>query len=92
MYKQFVENPSFKRFVTDMVYGLTSADRRPGPSFATSADPRDRVAAELLEDCEHNERITLADAFAITFRLGLSEADGLAAVERLARPETASLD
>ena len=23
-YKQFVQNPSFKRFVTDMVFGLTS--------------------------------------------------------------------
>ena len=25
MYKQFVENESFKRRVSDMVYGLTSA-------------------------------------------------------------------
>ncbi|MGO9838309.1 MAG: type I restriction endonuclease subunit R, partial [Polyangiaceae bacterium] len=33
VYKQFVQNPSFKRFVTDMVYGLTSeggSTPRPG--------------------------------------------------------------
>lgn len=24
VYKQFVQNPSFKRFVTDMVFGMTS--------------------------------------------------------------------
>jgi type I restriction enzyme R subunit len=29
VYKQFVENDSFKRFVSDMVYSLTSAEQRP---------------------------------------------------------------
>jgi type I restriction enzyme R subunit len=32
VYKQFVENDSFKRFVSDMVYGLTSRDGAPGVS------------------------------------------------------------
>jgi len=31
MYKQFVQNPSFKRFVTDRVFGLTSREAGVGP-------------------------------------------------------------
>jgi type I restriction enzyme R subunit len=30
IYKQFVENESFKRFVGDMVYALTSQPQQPG--------------------------------------------------------------
>ena len=30
IYKQFVENGSFKRFVGDMVYALTSQPQQPG--------------------------------------------------------------
>ncbi len=30
IYKQFVENDSFKRFVGDMVYALTSQPQQPG--------------------------------------------------------------
>ena len=29
VYKQFVENDSFKRYVSDMVYNLTSTEQRP---------------------------------------------------------------
>jgi type I restriction enzyme R subunit len=29
VYKQFVENDSFKRFVSDMVYNLTNTEQRP---------------------------------------------------------------
>ena len=43
LYKQFVQNLSFKRFVTDMVYGLTSGDREPKQSAAAVADPRDHA-------------------------------------------------
>ena len=31
VYKQFVENASFKRFVGDMVYAMTSSPKQPGP-------------------------------------------------------------
>lgn len=31
MYKQFVQNPSFKRFVTDMVFDLTASDATTSP-------------------------------------------------------------
>jgi len=57
-----------------------------------SSDSRDRVGAGLIEVFMRNERITLADAFAITARLGLAEVDALAAVERLAYPQTAGLN
>lgn len=32
VYKQFVENESFRRFVTDMVYRLTQGHGEPRPS------------------------------------------------------------
>ncbi len=109
VYKQFVQNPSFKRFVTDMVFGLTSGsatpttDKRPSlhlPSgkhqelderLARSSDPRDRLGSVLLGLLEKTRRITLGDAIRAAEKLGLGDDDALAAVERLARPQTASL-
>jgi type I restriction enzyme R subunit len=108
VYKQFVENASFKRFVTDMVFALTTdgdaafrSSRSAGLSsklrslaeqLRASGDPRDLAAADMLLVLEHRARITLADALAVATERGLSEADALAAVERLARPATAGLD
>lgn len=107
VYKQFVQNPSFKRFVTDMVFGLTSGTSarsaaRPAPSAQTSRsdlaaslgqspDPRDKLGAQLLGQLERARRITLADALHTAVSVGLSDADALSAVERLARPQGAGL-
>jgi type I restriction enzyme R subunit len=107
VYKQFVQNPSFKRFVTDMVFELTSVtlDRPAGVAFpaspspedelagrlARSPDPRDRLGATLLHVLERRRRITLADALATAEEAGLTDADALAAIERLARPRVTSL-
>jgi type I restriction enzyme R subunit len=109
VYKQFVQNPSFKRFVTDMVFGLTSGsatpttDKRPSSRpprstdqtlherLAQSTDPRDRLGAVLLGLLEKTRRITLGDAIRAAEHLGLGDDDALAAVERLARPQTAGL-
>lgn len=108
VYKQFVQNPSFKRFVTDMVFGLTSgsatsttgkrpSSRPPGnhqaleERLAQSSDARDRIGAVLLAQLEGSQRITLGDAIRAAEGQGLGEDDALAAVERLARPQTASL-
>ena len=51
VYKQFVENPSFKRFVTDLVFGLTSGgaatsrSKRPSPTPPSGlADLQARLA------------------------------------------------
>ena len=109
VYKQFVQNPSFKRFVTDMVFGLTSGsatpttDKRPSSRppggkrlalderLAQSADPRDRLGSVLLGLLEKTRRITLGDAIRAAEKLALGDDDALAAVERLARSETASI-
>jgi type I restriction enzyme R subunit len=109
VYKQFVQNPSFKRFVTDMVFGLTSGSAtpttdkrhssRPPPGkhqaleerLARSSDVRDRIGTVLLSLLEKSRRITLGDAIRAAEKLGLGDDDALAAVERLARPQTASL-
>ena len=106
VYKQFVQNPSFKRFVTDLVFELTSAapvrkSSRPPRSrasnaalaarLASSADARDQVGADLLDVLEREGRISLADALAATIKRGLPEVDAVAAVERLARPHAAGL-
>lgn len=104
VYKQFVQNPLFKRFVTDLVFDLTSAvpDRAPArprasknaalaERLASSTDTRDRVGADLLGVLEREGRISLADALAATVEHGLPEVDALAAVERLARPHAAGL-
>jgi type I restriction enzyme, R subunit len=108
VYKQFVENASFKRFVTDMVFALTEdgdADLRSSRSgdlssklrtladqLRVSGDPTDQAAADMLLVLERRARITLADALAVAIERGLSEAEALAAVERLARPATAGLN
>ena len=109
VYKQFVQNPSFKRFVTDMIFGLTSGVPEPAPSkrpqqgesgpataelvarLATSADARDRLGAVLLGVLRQEGHITLADAIIAAKHAGLEDADAIAAVERLARPQTAGL-
>jgi type I restriction enzyme R subunit len=104
VYKQFVQNPSFKRFVTDMVFGLTSGSARRRPSsrppgvrqalearLAQSSDARDRLGAVLLGQLGRSRRITLGDAIRAAAKLGLSDDDALAAVDRLARPEGAGL-
>ncbi|RKH91907.1 type I restriction endonuclease subunit R [Corallococcus sp. AB045] len=108
VYKQFAQNPSFKRFVTDMVFGLTSgsvtsttvkrpSSRPPGKHqpleerLAQSSNARDRVGAVLLGQLQRSRRVTLGDAIRAAEKLGLSDDDALAAVERLARPQTASL-
>ncbi len=108
VYKQFVENASFKRFVTDMVFALTedsdahlrssrSGDlsdklRSLADQLRVSGDPTDQAAADMLLVLESRARITLADALAVATERGLSEAEALAAVERLARPTTAGLN
>lgn len=109
VYKQFVQNESFKRFVTDLVFGLTSGETpsssakrqssRPPPRkhqalearLAQSSDPRDQLGAVLLALLEKSRRITLGDAIQAADSAGLADDDALAAVERLARPQTASL-
>jgi type I restriction enzyme R subunit len=108
VYKQFVENESFRRFVTDMVYGLTSGAqvqqsaspavptaKASDPALATqltsSADPLDRVGAELLALLALQRRIGLDHAVAAAARAGLTKADALSALERLARPTVSSL-
>ncbi len=60
-------------------------------TLIASSDSRDRLGASLLTVLEQRSRITLHDAFAVAGGQGLSEVDALAAVERLARPQTAAL-
>src|SRR4029077_13886372 len=64
VYKQFVENPSFKRFVTDMVFALTAEDdlsfrstrsvglssnlRSLAERLRVSSDPTDQAAGDML--------------------------------------------
>jgi type I restriction enzyme R subunit len=108
VYKQFVQNPSFKRFVTDMVFGLTSVSEAPTvrqrlasralnkqqaieERLAQSSDVRDKLGFMLLRLLEKSQRITLADSIRAAEKLGLGDEDALAAVERLARPQTANL-
>ncbi|WP_437808716.1 type I restriction endonuclease subunit R [Sorangium sp. So ce1078] len=109
VYKQFVQNPSFKRFVTDLVYRLASersddtppksprprgaggAHRQLAERLASSADACDWLGAELLAVLEQEGRIRLADTLRTAVARGLTEADGVAAVERLARPQSAGL-
>lgn len=109
VYKQFVENSSFKRFVSDLVFELTSGisrldvqgDSRIGgfdekmralvARLRESNDPRDQAGAEMLLVLERRARITLADALSVAANRGLSDMDALAAVERLARSQTAGL-
>lgn len=107
VYKQFVENASFKRFVADMVFALTDDGgtfSRPSRSVGLSSllqslaetlrasgDPTDEAAADMLIVLERQARITLADALEVSAKRGLNEAEALAAVERLARPATAGL-
>jgi hypothetical protein len=57
----------------------------------SSPDPRDQVGLTLLPVLQKESRLTLADALAVARDRGLSEADALAGLERLARPDTAGL-
>lgn len=56
-----------------------------------SSDARDRLVAALLGALEGSRRITLGDAIRKAEELGLGDAAGLAAAERLAWPETGGL-
>jgi type I restriction enzyme, R subunit len=107
VYKQFVENPSFKRFVTDMVFNLTSGGSATVPpredtesaealaalaaQLGQSQDPLDQLAAELVTLLQERSRLTLKDAFALARDRGLSESDAYVAVERLARQSSSSV-
>lgn len=106
VYKQFVQNPLFKRFVTDMVFSLTSgedsiANRRTaesGGSFAdlaarlqASPDPIDQIALGLIPQLERTSRLTLVDALAEARAQNRGDSDALVAVERLAARGAANL-
>jgi len=109
VYKKFVQDPGFKRFVADLVLELISNPpgrdavngRRTGGAgtsrvalaerLASSTDARDRLGVDLLAVLEGEGRITLADALGAAGSRGLADADAVAAVERLARPQTAGL-
>lgn len=69
----------------------SSKNPTPEERFAQSLDARDRLGALLLGQLEHNRRITLGDAIRAAAKLGLDDGDALAAVERLARPQTEGL-
>lgn len=105
VYKQFMQNPSFKRFVTDMIFSLTS--ETPAKSvpilgdvdliattvarLSTSTDSLDGLGLVLLRVLQRKGRISLADARDAARDVGLTDGDAVAAVERLARPRTAGL-
>ncbi len=105
MYKQFVQNEAFKRYVSDLVFDLTSeaatllssgrGPKSPLAPLATrllaSPDPRDQIGAKLLPILEAKSRLTLHDAIAKASSYGRSDEDALIAVERLARPNAAGL-
>ena len=98
-YKQFVQNPVVQALrYRHVVFGLTSAASAEKPPavrradelstrLASSTDPRDRLGAELIAVFERQRRVTLGDALRAATRAGLTDADGLAAVERVARPQ-----
>jgi type I restriction enzyme R subunit len=51
VYKQFVQNPSFKRFVTDMVFGLTSGSL----TMTTGRRPLSRLPTSSGATIKHRE-------------------------------------
>ena len=82
VYKQFVENESFGRFVSDLVYEITR-DGDLATRLRESGDPRDDLAAHLLPLLETGSRLTLADALEAAEGRGLTAADAFTALERL---------
>jgi type I restriction enzyme R subunit len=107
VYKQFVQNPSFKRFAADMVFGLVStfphdyapASVAPPAAVAIgspiqssqSQDPRNSLGLVLLSMLEQQRRLTLGDVLRAAANARLTDADGLAAIERIARPRVSDL-
>ena len=59
--------------------------------LARSDDPIDKAGADLLSACLRQNRITLVDTIELARRLGTSEGDTFAALQRLARPSSANL-
>ena len=94
---------AFKRFVTDLVFALTSDVPAQSPSkparprtalaerLASSTDARDRLGVDLLAGLERDGRISLGAALAAAAGRGLPDTDAVASVERIARPQAAGL-
>jgi type I restriction enzyme R subunit len=102
LYRQFSDNPGFKRWLSDMVFTETYALRelvpRPERALAElekrlreSDDPLDALCLALLPALARHARLTLGDALALARDRRLSDSEALAAVERLARPTSAGL-
>ena len=99
LFKQYSDNPDFKRWLSDLVFNTTYVKKASAPSrwdrvrqgFAEATDPVTRLAAELVDVLEVAERVTLADAIPRAQARGLKPEDGLLAVERLAGSQAAGL-
>lgn len=59
--------------------------------LAESTDPRDHLGAALLSLFQNTRRLTLGDVIRTAGDLGYNDDDAVAAVERLARPNSANL-
>lgn len=59
--------------------------------LAKSPERLDQVGASVLSICLEKGRVTLADTIEVAERLGVSEDDGYAVLQRLTRPSSANL-
>jgi type I restriction enzyme R subunit len=88
VYKQFVQNPSFKRFVTDMVFGLTSgraSSIRKRPSSPTPQSRYQVLKERLAQSSDPRDRlgVSLLEHVERRGRVTLGDALRTAAAEGL---------
>lgn len=102
LFKHFSDNPSFKRWLSDVVFSETykrdpsrlCPDRpRAGLErrLQASDDPVDGLSLSLLGTLAREHRLSFADALALAGEKGLSEMEAYIAIERLARPSAAGI-
>jgi Helicase conserved C-terminal domain len=90
------EEPRYFLPIPVALVQVVAAGERPAltgraKKLAKSSDPLDQIGATVLSICLRKGRVTLADAIEAANRVGVSEDNGYAALQRLTGPSSAHL-